>query len=1629
VNNIKLISIFMILLIVLLPVSFSLSITNVEYSNITDRSAIIKWRTDEASNSSVHYGNSTNLTLSKDVSESVLNHSVLIDNLLNNTLYYFAVQSGDVINNNSGNFYSFTTQQTIVNIPLFLNVSIPAYVNTGTINIAGTTKPNARVLVYLNNNLERAYLTPDGTFDFVSVDIIDNQVNSIVVKAIDTDNTNITKSFTVISDTIAPIINISTINSLVSSRNITVSGTSSEESLITVLVNGTAVYNVTGTTFSTTVNIAEGTNTIGVRAVDRAGNFDYKEVSVVADTTPPTFSNIDPPTGTAIYDTWAKSATIKGKTEAGAQVRLFVKKDYESDIDKTTNADSEGNFEFKRVDLFSNFRFSGNLDNDTHVDPASQGTALGKVNVSLTSKDAVGLMAHSNLTYTIINCWGGGEFLFHITYLPETTFPTMLNPDRLADGSEQISFWVDVNYTGSGVSRINDLSLTSLCGNSYIRNNAQYNLSCRLLPNTYTVRIHNEDYTKWYFVYKLNKLTGTENYTKLDWENFYKSISNKVPFPFRATLTFTLENSNQTIQTQCFEVPYTLDNSKIDPRDVLPHWLMYDMVTNLENAIKYLNNIDTKLRSVTKYVGASCIASFLGFTAVKLIRIISCKVGEWTIKTGAKTEACTGDFKENVPSQNKMNNDQLKDCHAGCHSLWQSEAWLYKSMRLTCDRLWGHTTPAGWTSEKSDEDILIAKEKGEVCGSENLGKGIVLQEEKNCKVEGEREVLPICYKYKAEGKELYYEKVDQTENLNGLTIATLNCKGTECKKIPSSQSFTVYQKLYAVKESNKYLAALPYDCSYMCTKKYSYSSGKVQTLVDGKCLDNNNNKQGIPFGYTKDAWDGNNINLNKVCCCYDARVVESINQNYYSQDQVNSLADTPLIDEKNIWGNWDYRYATLGTSYQPEGNNAIGGKKYNPNRYYKGRDWTACFGMDSISDYIKRGDPEVVMIYPSKNLISSIQCLALGPIVARIAQIKNILTALKNCLISVRTTGTANTAVCKEIFSRYVCQSISDIIVAATKGCGTSMTGKLVGNMDEEGNYVGLVFGSIGQAIDESSQVLTEEYDGSKIGNLIGTGVDQISNKICMAAFGYDWDLSLQGVLDASYQAPYETIVISQPNRREMVGINPDTGIANYAYRVVWGISPGCDLSGARIDLACVTRKELNEKAGISCNGPIDENMGCDCLDLAQEQTKPFASEGTISQGQFKEGGMSAVIPTKYRYDHVKITLIPKDRTIKEKCMPEDNKDGVFYFPIPDKTGRQVGCRADYTTGTFYCNMTAGAWNARGTAQFLNIKLNGQTISDNMEVYQGNPIRIEVEVENQNPGKCLVVALKGPTGIIETQSVTDINFDGQHIYDVPQINARINGAPQMFYTMPGLGLEWAGTGSLQSEVDLVIEVIDIGEDGIDYKADNDKDKIKIDGTEKTIKQWFDMIQGILFKDGEKLVINKDGAKVRIIALPSTIKENEGISHTRVEIKPASSGRETKTLEFSLNYLAEGKTDCIGEGNYETGDTGIVKKAGVPQKKVYNIVLKGETSTICTQDAINTQDCKCRNSTGTVIETCTIGGTTPLPYCKKEDGKCYANECEAKGGSCKNRCDNSQIILSNLKNSMGCTQGQSCCKNI
>jgi len=126
-------------------------ITNVTATNITDKSATIKWTTDEIATSLVEYGKTSGIyTESKDKS-LVKNHTIDLTGLLPDTRYYFVVNSTDRSGNSAeSSEYYFNTSGVPTPTPptVVFDTEAPAnpyYSISGTHN--GTITPNQTIEV------------------------------------------------------------------------------------------------------------------------------------------------------------------------------------------------------------------------------------------------------------------------------------------------------------------------------------------------------------------------------------------------------------------------------------------------------------------------------------------------------------------------------------------------------------------------------------------------------------------------------------------------------------------------------------------------------------------------------------------------------------------------------------------------------------------------------------------------------------------------------------------------------------------------------------------------------------------------------------------------------------------------------------------------------------------------------------------------------------------------------------------------------------------------------------------------------------------------------------------------------------------------------------------------------------------------------------------------------------------------------------------------------------------------------------------------------------------------------------------------------------------------------------------
>jgi len=101
-------------------------ISNVNSSDITYSSAIIKWDTNKLSDSIIRYGKTIPPTNTVSDSTWLISHSIALSGLLSKTTYYYEVESTSqdgytIKDNNGGRYYTFNTENIAPNVPRLPN--------------------------------------------------------------------------------------------------------------------------------------------------------------------------------------------------------------------------------------------------------------------------------------------------------------------------------------------------------------------------------------------------------------------------------------------------------------------------------------------------------------------------------------------------------------------------------------------------------------------------------------------------------------------------------------------------------------------------------------------------------------------------------------------------------------------------------------------------------------------------------------------------------------------------------------------------------------------------------------------------------------------------------------------------------------------------------------------------------------------------------------------------------------------------------------------------------------------------------------------------------------------------------------------------------------------------------------------------------------------------------------------------------------------------------------------------------------------------------------------------------------------------------------------------------------------
>jgi len=1212
----------------------------------------------------------------------------------------------------------------------------------------------------------------------------------------------------------------------------------------------------------------DGFYELRIRAIDKASNFDEIIQRIYLDTEPPEIEILKPLDKTFIFEQFADDIKITGKTDPNTKVYLYVLRtplgklndsvdvygipdevqhipdaDLGADSGKSTRADYDtrsdenGLFEFDHVDLTSSIALGytiqevnyGDLQDQRDIDTDTR-TPM-KSNLLFLATDTSGKRGAAKIDYDIGTCWSG-DFNFAASPLINLQSPTFLSTERIAEGTESLYFYFnftfvgDVEYrpthdVGEPTAYVTSVRVESACDDMIIEDR-RYNYSCAIMPKSATRTVVRNNVT--FVVMKLKRYQEMDQWTDTQWQDFYRAISQEMRFPLRFDISYRYKyGGNQSgaegEQTFCDEVTYVVDSGRLNPQEILPDWLLYDLVDNLEDWIEDINGWIDKIKKIMRYLVTACVVSFIVKLGVQIYRRFVChfddfartmkKLGDsLTSEQEQDRDECTeclrtidgksGDLLKT--RQNDMSDTCLEICSDTCFGAWETEANLYSLFRWSCDRVFGHSAPSKWTETVSDSDLYKKQLSGSGCANDQSVMGQPIRAVK-CRTIAEQYnqrgifVMRIdddqdCWEVMANPTDRYARYLysnPEIENENQKLYLFEKIEGR-----PGSG-----QPLYAIKQtSSTYLTRQNQKCSAVCgiddadannarilesqdrnaiiskVGQPLWSCRTVKSCIDlGGESDDGLDVKPSPRGYTADCFYGATSALSDPevvsseeeeryeCCCINAK--KSAGGQYYSPEDVETkdggnpgTAATSADGYKNM--KWSYRYSTIKWRAKS------GAIKYNPNRYTEERDQPACFGFNNW--WLDTPPPaegetgNLLIMNPAKQIFSAIQCAAVNQVLARLQLIVNIMQALRNCLVEVRTTGRADAGVCKEIFTQYVCSFLWSVISWIRDGCIPFGAGHdLEGQLGAAGEVIRTGVSSIFDSVRDTQREVASEYGNAQLNNLLGASEQAVARKICLWAFGYDWEINIEDILDVTYSTPSATLVMAPTPGREYLAFD-DNGKSIYEYRSSWIINPGCDMDDYDIYLTCVSRDDLYEHPGINCERQSDPwGSNCDCLAIAPDRMIPdkrFFDGRKLTRNQLEDRDHHDIITSDFRYDHLKFVLKPdrdiiRDRGDPSQCFPDghtEGNNGIFYFPIKDYSAIEIrACVVDAATGRFDCSVGASMFNPYGSATINRILLEkaGEQDLNNpgATLYAGESITPTVEYYKDERQQCLVARL------------------------------------------------------------------------------------------------------------------------------------------------------------------------------------------------------------------------------------------------------------------------------------------------
>jgi len=1034
---------------------------------------------------------------------------------------------------------------------------LPDVFNTSSVLIKGTLSEPCLVKVIVFNsdtNREDETILGDAITEFSQSVNVDEGISSVTVIAKDIAGNSVEETFTILVDTIPPVIEEDNINTLspTYSREINIKGRVSEPADVKIIVSP---------------------------KLDTA--FTCPHDSLLSE-------------GSKCY-------RVAGK-DVG--------------VSYTTSTDSDGNFS-KRVNLMFDFGLTyedsvtTNLRSDsTQKAQLNVGTSGFENNIEIIATDRAGNKGSVSDHVTFATCnTADSDFLVW----QKDIYPGALVPDHLFQGIAQFSFSLDLNYIGSADHVYVDNIRVSSREISIAESD---DWDTNIFRGSDCVGMSNVDGgTEWYITCNLRRWPpdAYRNITKA-YDDFKKKQTINLPLELTFSYTETRYDAltgNPTPvsknQVVCYDIEYVLD-LRADP-DWIPRSLLEKSVRVLNELISAINDILPRVTQAKWIVAIGCFGSYIVNYFSNIGETAACisfdanqeRIIETYLRGSENFEL--GTHRGSLENALEITGDtekqsELDRCIAAKQKFLKTgvvSSWL-------CDRIFCPVVPSAQQYQQDEMSYprSLSPCSGEVTSITEDDKELKFNTDSPktmCEIDYQREWASGCPSINP-----YEESKKLNEPSTGSrSISDFLSRGLDlCSFGQSSQT----ERNIVYSENNH---AIKHTISESGENSYHLVRQRTkEEIVDGEVAQDSSTKQYVrqsinygDFGTNDNIGENPKLGRDENGCVYVIpTTIGEFDRSSAKHETVgetsvflSKVAPSPGLPEhytKECNGGTFLRDANGIIYCQTE--DAI--NRITPLYVETTSNSNNPYSLNNVSnnclqsDAVGRTSVKKTLVDPTGSMINSVRCVCLPAIEGYLITIRNIANAIKNCFESILVTGEFDSGICRAILTQYLCDFVFDII-----GCVGKSFSYTNAELDSPNRAalspVRTLLTDLRNSGDKIKEGASKRYGNTASFRTL-FNERQLIHSLCLAAFGYDWYPALDQAMSMSGGGiSINTTAIIAPATRRFMSFNPaKNGIANYVYHVGYYVTAGEPVSWT-LELICSTTND--------CNEDDYENSICDC--------------------------------------------------------------------------------------------------------------------------------------------------------------------------------------------------------------------------------------------------------------------------------------------------------------------------------------------------------------------------------------------------------------------------------------------------